>query len=66
MCICFRIDGVNKSKWTCVREDGRDLVEEWKTNKRKEGVKHAYVTNTEELRNINPQNIDHLLGTNNF
>ena len=58
----YSIDGVTKSDWTCVREDGRDLTEEWKEMKRKEGVKHAYVSNKEELRSINPRNVDHLLG----
>lgn len=53
---------MKKSKWTCVREDGRDLVEEWKTNKRQEGVRYAYVNNTEQLQNINPRKVDHLLG----
>ena len=58
-----RIEGVKKSKWTCVREDGRDLTMEWKTNKEKEGVKHAFVRNTKELRNISPRKVDYLLGT---
>ena len=62
MSINFRIDGVKKSKWTCVREDGRDLTMEWKANKEKEGVKYAFVRDTKELRNFSPQNIDYLLG----
>ena len=31
-----RIEGVKKSKWSCVREDGRDLTMEWKANKEKQ------------------------------
>ena len=57
-----RIDGVKKATWTCVREDKRDLTNEWKMIKEKEGVKHAFVTNTEELRNVDSENIENLLG----
>ena len=55
--------GQTKSKWKCVREDGRDLVEEWKNNKRKAGAKHAFVDTKKSLRDINPGNIDYLLGS---
>ena len=58
----FRIEGVKKETWTCVREDNRDLTNEWKVIKEKEGVKHAFVTNTEELRNVDSENIENLLG----
>ena len=57
-----RIEGITKSAWTCVREDGRDLTNEWKTIKQKSGVKHAFVTNTEELQRVDSEDIDHLLG----
>ena len=57
-----RIEGVKKSKWTCVREDGRDLTMEWKANKEKEGVEYAFVRDTKELRNVDTGNIDYLLG----
>ena len=57
-----RIEGVKKSEWTCVREDGRDLTMEWKANKEKEGVKYAFVRDTKELRNVSPRDIDYLLG----
>ena len=32
--VFYSIEGQTKSKWKCVREDGRDLVEEWKNNKK--------------------------------
>ena len=57
-----RIDGLHKSKWVCVREDGRDLTNEWKRNKEKEGLKYDYVSNTEELRNVDSEDVDYLLG----
>ena len=57
-----RIEGVKKATWTCVREDNRDLTDEWKMIKQKEGVKHAFVTNTEELRKVDSENIENLLG----
>ena len=45
-----------------MREDNRDLTNEWKMIKQKEGVNHAFVTNTEELRNVDAENIENLLG----
>ena len=57
-----RIEGVKKATWTCVREDNRDLTNEWKIIKQKEGVKHGFVTDTEELRNVDSENIEYLLG----
>ena len=60
--IYCRIDGVKKSKWTCVREDGRDLVEEWKTEKEKDGVTYAFVDNKEDFQKVYPNSVDHLLG----
>ena len=62
MILKHRIEGVKKSKWSCVREDGRDLTMEWKANKEKEGVKYAFVRDTKELRNVSARDIDYLLG----
>lgn len=38
--------------WGCYSKDGRDLVEEWKEEKRKRGVSYAVVGNTEELKAV--------------
>ena len=35
---------------------------EWKENKEKAGVKHTFVTNTEELRNVKTGDVEYLLG----
>ena len=35
---------------------------EWKENKEKAGVKHAFVSNTEELRNVKTGDVEYLLG----
>ena len=61
--VFYSIEGQTKSKWKCVREDGRDLVEEWKNNKRKTGAKHAFVDTKKSLRDINPGKVDYLLGS---
>ena len=62
MILKHRIEGVKKSKWSCVREDGRDLTMEWKANKEKQRVKYAFVRDTKELRNVSARDIDYLLG----
>ncbi|KAK8384399.1 hypothetical protein O3P69_009304 [Scylla paramamosain] len=44
------------------REDGRNLVEEWRRGKVEEGRTPAYVTSTVELMRIDTYNTDYLLG----
>ena len=45
-----------------MREDGRDLVEEWKTEKEKDGVTYAFVDNKEDFQKVYANRVDHLLG----
>jgi alkaline phosphatase len=44
--------------WDCTREDKRDLIDEFLTNK----SNTAYVSNRKELLSIVPENVDTLLG----
>ena len=44
-------------KWTCCREDGRDLIQEW----RDLGTNRAFVNDTNGLMAVSDK-VDHLLG----
>ncbi|KAG7165233.1 Alkaline phosphatase, tissue-nonspecific isozyme-like 6, partial [Homarus americanus] len=49
-------------KLECPRTDGRNLVEEWAADKEARGATHAYVTNTQQLLDLNPNTTDYLMG----
>lgn len=44
------------------REDGRDLVAEWKVRMMENHRKYGYVKNKTELSNVNRKDVDKLLG----
>ncbi|XP_068248900.1 alkaline phosphatase-like [Palaemon carinicauda] len=46
----------------CVRSDGRDLVSQWKSDREAEGKSYSYATSTGELRAIDLENTDFILG----
>ncbi|KAK8728668.1 hypothetical protein OTU49_009083 [Cherax quadricarinatus] len=46
----------------CDRTDGRNLVKEWKNDKQELGASHFYVTSTRQLRDLDVNNTDYLLG----
>lgn len=46
------------------REDGRDLIAEWKVRKINNRERHVYVRNKTELMNVNLKDTDKLLGDN--
>lgn len=48
--------------WTCVRTDGKNLIDEWVEDKKLRRLNHAYVTNTKDLYNVNTDETDYLLG----
>lgn len=47
---------------TCLRKDGRNLPKEWQNDKAARGKTHAYVTTTRELRSVNIDDTDYLMG----
>ncbi|KAK4311817.1 hypothetical protein Pmani_016712 [Petrolisthes manimaculis] len=47
---------------SCRRGDGRNLVEEWRQEKERQGEMTTYVTNTGELLNIDVNTTDNLIG----
>ncbi|KAK8731360.1 hypothetical protein OTU49_007564 [Cherax quadricarinatus] len=46
----------------CVRTDGRNLVQEWKNSKAAQGKNYTYITTTRELRSVNTQNAEYIMG----
>ncbi|XP_049820469.1 alkaline phosphatase-like [Aethina tumida] len=44
------------------RLDGRNLIDDWRRDKKKRGLKAEYVWNKGQLDKINPSQIDYLLG----
>jgi len=44
------------------RKDGRDLVEEWLTAKKKDGKSASFVWNREDLLKVDLDNTDYLMG----
>ena len=56
------IDGVEFNQWTCVRQDGVDLVKEWQADHEAAGNKAVFVDTTDKLNSVNYNNIDRLLG----
>lgn len=49
-------------EWAGQRWDGRDLIEEWKRDKKSRKLSFDVVRNNEELSRVNVDKIDYLLG----
>ncbi|XP_045139369.1 alkaline phosphatase-like [Portunus trituberculatus] len=49
-------------KKKCERSDGRNLVTEWQQDKASQGKTSAYLTTTDDLRNLNAENTDYIMG----
>lgn len=48
--------------WSCYSKDGRDLIRDWLDDKRKNKVSAQFISNNEELYNLNLDK-DFTLGT---
>lgn len=48
--------------WSCISEDGRNLIDDWKTDKKQRKLKHSVVQNNGELNNLDTENTDYVLG----
>lgn len=48
--------------WSCYSSDGRDLIHDWAVRKRQAKKRHAVAQNTEQLKEIDPESVDYLLG----
>ncbi|XP_076182344.1 alkaline phosphatase, tissue-nonspecific isozyme isoform X2 [Ptiloglossa arizonensis] len=48
--------------WACKRQDGRDLIEEWRRDKESRNLLYSVVENNEQLSRVNTRKVDYLLG----
>ncbi|KAK7023361.1 hypothetical protein SK128_005257 [Halocaridina rubra] len=53
---------IEPEKRKCVRTDGVDLVKQWMNDKAAQGKTSAYATTTRELKAINPEDTDYIMG----
>lgn len=48
--------------WSCKSKDGRDLIQKWRDIKSGHNQAHIVVQNSGELDNLNPAEVDYILG----
>lgn len=48
--------------WSCRRNDGRDLIQTWKIDKEKKKATYKFLRNTGDLRNLDIDKTDYVLG----
>lgn len=48
--------------WACSSADGRDLIRDWQTDKAERKLRHTVVQNNQQLRELDVENTDYLLG----
>lgn len=48
--------------WSCISNDGRNLINDWKQNKINRGKTYAVVQNNGELASMDTSNTDYVLG----
>ncbi|XP_076240183.1 alkaline phosphatase [Calliopsis andreniformis] len=48
--------------WACYRQDGRDLIDEWKRDKASRKLSFSVVENNEQLSKVDTDKVDYLLG----
>lgn len=48
--------------WSCYSQDGRDLIRDWASDKERRSLRHAVVTNNEELNNLSHKNVEYVMG----
>ena len=48
--------------WSCQSKDGRNLINDWKAEKKQRNLKYAYAENSKDLKQLNIKNVDYLLG----
>ena len=50
------------SSWACSRSDGRNLIQEYKKDKEDRKLRYSVVSNNRELKEVDVDNTDYLLG----
>lgn len=48
--------------WSCYRQDGRDLINDWIKDKSRRNLAHSVVQNNDELSRVDTNSVDYLLG----
>lgn len=48
--------------WACYSTDGRDLIQDWRADKAERKLSHSVVQNNQQLRDMDVENTDYLLG----
>lgn len=48
--------------WSCYSQDGRDLIRDWALDKERRSLRHAVITNNEELNNLSHKNVEYVMG----
>uniref|UniRef100_A0A1B6IP91 alkaline phosphatase n=1 Tax=Homalodisca liturata TaxID=320908 RepID=A0A1B6IP91_9HEMI len=51
-----------RDTWSCSRKDGRDLIKHWIDEKKREGLRHAYLSTTDDLNKLDIDNVDFVMG----
>lgn len=50
--------------WGCIRRDGRNLIDSYRQDKEERGLRYNVVQNNRDLRDLNVNETDYLLGKN--
>lgn len=48
--------------WACYRQDGRDLIDDWRRDKSNRKLAYSVVQNNDELSRVDVGKVDYLLG----
>ncbi|KAG8264606.1 hypothetical protein J6590_008544 [Homalodisca vitripennis] len=51
-----------RDTWSCSRKDGRNLIKHWIDEKEREGLRHAYLSTTDDLNKLDIDNVDYVMG----
>ena len=52
----------NSTSSSCKRQDGRNLVQEWKQMRDVEGVSYAFASDTQELSDVDVDSTEYIMG----
>lgn len=48
--------------WSCMREDNRNLIEDWINIKTQAGLRHKFVRTKSEMDQVSSNDVDYLMG----
>lgn len=53
-------------EWGCIREDNRNLIQEWVDKKTQAGLRNKFVRTKSELDQVSASDVDYLMGTSDI